>query len=40
MIDPGDGEEVILDVDEVEEWVEEQQDEHYGNMADECLDGS
>ncbi len=36
MIDPGDNEEIVVDTEEVEEWIEE----HYGDMADECCDGS
>ena len=36
MIDPGDGEEVIIDAEEVEEWLIEQEDGHYADTADEC----
>lgn len=41
MIDPGDNdnEDVVVDAEEVEEWLEEQSDEHYGDMADEGYDG-
>ena len=38
MIDPGDNEEIVADVEEVEEWLIEQDDEHYADMVDEGHD--
>ena len=34
MIDPGDDEEIVVDAEEVEEWLIEQEDEYYADKVD------